>query len=392
MEKYDFSSVIDRRHSDCIKWDCKENFLPRWIADRDYAVAPEIVSALKDRLSHPVYGYTEPHQDFYEAYISFYKRRHQVEIKKEWLLFSQGVVPTISSSVRKLTDVGDQVVLLTPVYNIFYNSILNNQRVVKEVPLVIKDGVYTISFSLLEQALSEEKTKRRILCNPANPVSRIWTKEELIKIGELCYKHHVVVLSDEIHGEITRPNTSYVPFFSLNEVNRRNSVTAISVTKTFNLAGIHTSAIIVPDEDLRKRVNRQINTDEVAEPNVFSCVAAVAALNEGEGWLDARRKAVFDNRDYVSSFIHKEIKELDVIQGDATYLVWIDARKVTMDTKKLAAFLLEKTGLWLQDGSVYGKGGEGFLRRNVATPLSLVQDGLNRLKEGISLFLNKSQD
>lgn len=392
MEKYDFSSVIDRRHSDCIKWDCKENVLPRWIADRDYAVASEIVSALKDRLSHPVYGYTEPHQDFYEAYISFYKRRHQVEIKKEWLLFSQGVVPTISSSVRKLTNIGDQVVLLTPVYNIFYNSILNNQRVVKEVPLVIKDGVYTISFSLLEQALSEEKTKRRILCNPANPVSRIWTKEELVKIGELCYKHHVVVLSDEIHGEITRPNTSYVPFFSLNEVNRKNSVTAISVTKAFNLAGIHTSAIIVPDEDLRKRVNRQINTDEVAEPNVFSCVAAVAALNEGEGWLDARRKAVFDNRDYVSSFIHSEIKELDVIQGDATYLVWIDARKVTMDTKKLAAFLLEKTGLWLQDGSVYGKGGEGFLRRNVATPLSLVKDGLNRLKEGISLFLNKSQD
>lgn len=392
MEKYDFSSAIDRRHSDCIKWDCKENVLPRWIADRDYAVAPEIVSALKERLSHPVYGYTEPHQDFYEAYISFYKRRHQVEIKKDWLLFSQGVVPTISSSVRKLTNIGDQVVLLTPVYNIFYNSILNNQRVVKEVPLVLKDGVYTISFSLLEQALSEEKTKRRILCNPANPVSRIWTKEELVKIGELCYKHHVVVLRDEIHGEITRPNTSYVPFFSLNEVNRRNSVTAISVTKAFNLAGIHTSAIIVPDEDLRKRVNRQINTDEVAEPNVFSCVAAVAALNEGEGWLDARRKAVFDNRDYVSTFIHKEIKELDVIQGDATYLVWIDARKVTMDTKKLAAFLLEKTGLWLQDGSVYGKGGEGFLRRNVATPLSLVKDGLNRLKEGISLFLNKSQD
>ena len=252
--------------------------------------------------------------------------------------------------------------------------------------MLLKDGNYSIDFPALEDALKDDKTTRRILCNPANPVGRIWTKEELSEIGRLCYENHVVVLSDEIHGEIVRPGRTYNPFFAVNEINKNISVNAISVTKPFNLAGIHTSAIIVPNEDLRKKVNRQINTDEVAEPNIFSCPAAIAALNEGEEWLDERREHVFYNRDYVSSFVEKNIAGRKVVPGDATYLVWIDIRKITKDSLIFAKFLKQETGLWLQDGSVYGKGGEGFLRRNVATPLSLLKDGLKRLEKGTKAF------
>ncbi len=390
MEKYDFETVTDRHNTESIKWDCSEDILPRWIADRDYKVAPEIVSALEKRVLHPVYGYTEPHDNWYHAYRDFFERRHKIKLEKDWLLFSLGVVPTISSSVRKLTKEGDNVVLLTPVYNIFYNSVLNNHRVVKEVPLLLKDGNYSIDFPALEDALKDDKTTRRILCNPANPVGRIWTKEELSEIGRLCYENHVVVLSDEIHGEIVRPGRTYNPFFAVNEINKNISVNAISVTKPFNLAGIHTSAIIVPNEDLRKKVNRQINTDEVAEPNIFSCPAAIAALSEGEEWLDERREHVFYNRDYVSSFVEKNIAGRKVVPGDATYLVWIDIRKITKDSLIFAKFLKQETGLWLQDGSVYGKGGEGFLRRNVATPLSLLKNGLKRLEKGTKAFKERA--
>ena len=390
MEKYDFETVIDRHHTESVKWDCDKSILPRWIADRDYKVAPEIVSAIQKRASHPIYGYTEPHDNWYQAYRDFFLRRHNIRIEKDWLLFSLGVVPTISSSVRKLTGEGDNVVLLTPVYNIFYNSILNNHRIVKEVPLLLKDNHYSIDFPALESALKDERTKRRILCNPANPVGRIWTEEELAEIGRLCYENNVVVLSDELHGEIVRPGLSYHPFFGVNEVNKKISVNAISVTKPFNLAGIHTSAIIIPDADLRQKVNRQINTDEVAEPNVFSCPAAIAALNEGEGWLDERREHVFDNRDFARSFVEDKIPGRKVLPGDATYLIWIDVHGITADSGKFAEFLLKETGLWLQDGSVYGKGGQGFLRRNVATPLSLLKDGLERLEKGTAKYKERA--
>ena len=391
MGKYDFETIYNRTGTQSIKWDVKEGVLPRWIADRDFPAAPEIVSALSKRVDEGIFGYTSPHEDWYKAYRDFFFRHHRLSLSKDWLVFSLGVVPTISSSVRKLTKKGDQVVLLTPVYNIFYNSILNNGRIVREVPLIYQDGRYSVDFPSLEQALKEEKTTRRILCNPANPVGRIFSKEDLRKIGHLCKENSVVVLSDEIHGEITRPGREYTPFFSVSEENRENSVTAVSVTKAFNLAGIQTSAILIPNPELRKKVVRQINTDEVAEPNVFSCVAAVAALNKGDGWLRERREKVFANREYASSFLKKEIPMVSLVKGDATYLLWIDVSKVTKDSLSLARFLKEKAGLYLEEGDVYGKGGQGFLRRNVACPLPLVKEGLRRLKAGIALFSKEAK-
>lgn len=384
--KYDFDTLPNRKGTDSIKWDVKENELPMWIADMDFEVALPIQKAILERASHPVYGYPDVSKEWYQAYIRFFRERHSFEIQKDWLVFSTGVVPTISSSVRKLTNPGDEVILLTPVYNIFYNSILNNNRVVKEVPLRYIANSYSIDFSLLDEALSNEKAKLLILCNPQNPIGKIWSKEDLSEIGRLCEKHHVIVLSDEIHGEITKPGSSYIPFLSVNETNRKIGFAAISVTKAFNIAGLHTSAIIIPNEELRNKVNRQLNTDECAEPNVFAIPASIAALNDSCDWLEEMREYVEKNKEYVYQFIKENVPTLKAIEQDATYLMWLDISSLTNDDKEFASFLRKETGLFLTAGSVYGKGGEGFLRMNVATSLSNVKDACYRLLKGVESY------
>lgn len=382
-----FNKIIERKSTNATKWNIKDGQLPLWIADMDFEVAHPIRKAISKRVKNGIYGYTDISDDFFTSYIKFYKDRYNINIEKEDLMFSLGVVPSISSTVRKLTNVGDNVVVLSPVYNIFYNSIINNNRNVLEVELLRNGDDYSIDFKNLEKAFKEEKTTLIIFCNPANPISKIWSEEEMIKLGKLASENNVIVLSDEIHGFITRPNTKYIPFFSINDTNKFNSVNCISVTKAFNLAGIHTSCILCSNKELYKKVNRQINTDEVAEPNVFSIVASNAALNESRDWLDKMREVVFKNRDYVTEFINRNISTLHVIKGDATYLLWIDCSKVEKDDKKLTEYLKEKNGLYLSSGSTYGKGGQGFLRMNVACPKSILIDALNRLKEGIDSYL-----
>lgn len=385
--KYDFTTVNDRRNTGSIKWEVKENEIPMSIADMDFPTSPFIKKAIEKRAESGIYGYTEPSDEWYDAYISFFSDRYGVTLKKEWMMFSTGVVPTISSSVRKLTKEGDNVVVLSPVYNIFYNSIINNNRHVLQVELKNIDDDYFIDFDELEKAFALENTSLIIFCNPANPVGRIWTREELAKLGELANKYNVTVLSDEIHGFITRPGKKYIPFFSVNEVNKMISVNAVSVTKPFNLAGIQTSLCFVPNPELFKKVNRQINTDEVAEPNIFACPVTVAALNESREWLDEMNEVVFDNREYVEKFIKENIPSLSVKRADATYLLWINCKKVSLPSKVFADFLRKETGLILTDGTVYGKGGDGYLRMNVACPRKTLLDALNRLKTGTEKFL-----
>lgn len=389
MSKYDFETVINRRNTASLKWDVKENELPMWVADMDFPVCPDITEALRKRIEHPIYAYTYPTEEWYQAYIDFYRDRHHTDIKKDWLVFSLGVVPTISSSVRKLTKPGESVVITTPVYNIFFNSIVNNQRKPLEVPLLNENGKYFFDFDGLEKAFSREDVSLFILCNPQNPVGRIWTKEELSKIGELCRKYHVTVLSDEIHCELVRPGMEYVPFIEADEQNRDIAVMAISVTKPFNLAGIQTSAIVIPNEELRKKVVRQINTDEVAEPNILSCPAAISALSCGREWLDELREVIFDNRKTMEDYIEKYIPQLSVTKSDSTYLVWIDVKNLVSDASVFTSFLREKTGLYVCDGDVYGKGGETYFRINVACPKKTLMDGLERLKKGVKLFLER---
>lgn len=387
MKRYDFETLIDRRNTHCCKWDVPKDSLPMSIADMDFPVCDEIRSALSKRLEHPIYGYTEPDDDFFKAYIDFYQRRHSLLLKREWMFFSTGVVPTISSTVRKLTSIGDDVVVLSPVYNIFYNSIVNNQRNILQVPLLYINQRFEIDFDALSKALSREKTTLMILCNPGNPTSKIFTSEELEKIGRLAYENSVVVLSDEIHCELTRPGVSYTPFISVNEVNKNNCVMAIAPTKTFNLAGIQSSMVVIPNPELRRKVNRQLNTDECAEPNILSCEAAKAAFSYGEEWLDELREVLFENRKVVMDSIDEKIPSLSYCLGDATYLLFLDISQLSLSSEEFSAFLKEKTGLILNPGKVYGGIGDRFVRMNVAVPKTRLLDGLERLRSGVEMLL-----
>ena len=389
--KYNFDTPINRRNTNSLKWDIAENELPMWVADMDFQTAPEITEAITKRAAHGVFGYTIVPDEWYEAYIGWWKNRHAFKIEKEWMMFCTGVVPAISSIVRKMTTVGENVLIQTPVYNIFFNSIVNNGRNVLQSPLKYDGTAYIIDFADLEEKLSNPQTTMMILCNPHNPVGKIWDRDTLEKIGELCWKHHVLVLSDEIHCDLTAPGSAYIPFASVSETCRKNSITCIAPTKAFNIAGLQTAAVVVPDETLRHKVNRGLNTDEVAEPNVFAVEAAVAAFTKGEPWLEQLRAYIYENRQCVKEFLEKELPEIKLVSENATYLLWLDCNGVSgcEDASELAEFVRKKTGLYLSAGGQYGRGGEMFLRMNIACPRESVKDGLERLKEGCRAYMQK---
>lgn len=383
-----FDEKTDRRHTGSMKWDVTEKELPMWVADMDFQTAPQITEAIIKRAQHGVFGYTLIEDEWYDAYQNWWKTRHEWSIEKEWLIFCTGVVPAISSIVRKMTTTAEKVVVMTPVYNIFFNSIINNGRFILESPLHYENGAYEIDFADLEEKLSDPQASLLILCNPHNPIGKIWDRGTLAKIGELCAKHHVLVLSDEIHCDLTKPGKDYVPFASVSETCRENSITCVAPTKTFNLAGLQTAAVIVPNPVLRHRVNRGLNTDEVAEPNVFAAIAPVAAFNHGAEWLDSLREYLWENRRYAEELITKEIKGIHAVRGEATYLLWLDCREVTDDATRFYAFVRQHSGLYVCDGNEY-KNGQSFLRVNLACPKDTVIDGLNRLKDSTQAYLEQ---
>ena len=383
MGKYNFDAVINRRGTDSMKWDVAENELPMWVADMDFQTAPEIIDALQQRVSHGVFGYTDVDDDWYQAYINWWKNRHGLEIQRQWLMFCTGVIPAISSIVRKLTTPNEKVIIQTPVYNIFFNSIVNNGCRVWESPLRYDNGSYSMDFADLEEKMSDPQASLMILCNPHNPVGKIWSKEELAKVGQLAKKYGVTVVSDEIHCDLTEPGKGYVPFASVSEECRQVSITCVAPTKAFSIPGVQTSAIFVPDQFLRHKVWRGINTDEVAEPNVFASHAAVAAFNHGGPWLDELREYLFANRHRVEDFVKAELPQLHVVSGDATYLLWIDISSTGMSSDELAKFIRKETGLYLSAGTAYGDCGKDFLRMNVACTKANLEDGLRRLKTAI---------
>lgn len=438
---YDFDKIVARRGTDCIKWDItKPGELPMWVADMDFEAAPPIREAMKRKIEQGIFGYSFLPDRWYRAYIDWWRDRHGFTMEKDWLIFSTGVVPTMSSVVRKLTTPGEKVVFLTPVYNIFYNSVLNSGRVVNESELIRReDGTYDIDWEDLTHRLSDPQTTMMFLCNPQNPVGRIWTREELARIGDLAKENHVIVVSDEIHCDLTDPGTAYIPFAAASPVCRDISITCLAPTKCFNIAGLQTSAVSVPDPFLRHKVDRGLNTDECGEPNAFAVDVAVSAFNECGDWLDQLRAYVAGNKAYVRDFIEKEIPELSVASGPATYLLWIDGRKLkTVGFGKklfgaanlvgnsskasagedeeakapvdenadkeasagdnegtdhnygsktpLASYIRKKTGLFLSNGEQYGKGGEFYLRINLACPRSIVVEGMKRLKTAVEAW------
>lgn len=384
--RYDFDTVINRRDTFAMKWNVGEQELPMWVADMDFQAAPEIREALLKRLDHGVFGYTEIPEEWYDAYLGWWKERHGFSMEKDWLVFCTGVVPAISSIVRKLTTPNENVLIQTPVYNIFFNSILNNGCRVLESPLRYENGFYGIDWEDLEQKMSDPQTTLMILCNPHNPVGKIWDRETLGRIGELAEAKAVTVLSDEIHCDITAPGKEYVPFLSVSDTCRKVGISAIAPTKAFNLAGLQTAAIAVPGPVLRHKVWRGLNTDEVAEPNAFAVTAAVAAFTKGAAWLDELREYVFENRRIVSETIRRELPSVNAVDGEATYLLWLDVSQVTEDGDALNRSVRETTGLVLSEGSSYGEAGKAFLRMNLACPRSVLLDGLSRLVRGIRQF------
>ena len=384
--KYNFDQVIGRKDTSSIKWDLHKDTIPLWVADMDFRVSDDIVRIIEERIKHPIFGYTEASPELYNAYIDFYKDRYGLSIRRDDMLFSLGVISSIESIIRMYTNESDKIVLLTPIYQTFLRVIRNNNRVVKEVPLNYIDYKYSINFELLEEALSDPKSKILLLSNPHNPTGNLWTKDELEKMASLCLKHNVLLISDEIHCDIVKPGLKYTPAYSLNEKYHNIIVMLISPSKTFNVAGIRTSMIVVKNEELRKRISRQINNENVSDGTIFSYLVPIATYRDSRDWLDQVLDYIFKNKEYLYEYIEENIPDVKAIYGDATYLVWVDVSNVTKDADKLTSYLINKAKVFVSSGTSYGEVGMTFIRINVATPLSILKEGLERLKEGINEY------
>lgn len=384
---YDFDKLTDRSGTLSYKWDVAKDELPMWVADMDFEVAPPIKQAIVNRAEHGIFGYSCTPDAFFEAVSDYWARRHSYKIPTEHMIYSNGVVAAISSIVRKLTTPAENVLIQAPVYNIFYNSILNNGRNVISNDLVYDGEGYSIDFADLEEKLALPQTSLMILCNPHNPVGRLWSRDELAKIGELCHKYGVTVLSDEIHCDLTLPGKEYVPFASVNEICERISVSAVAPSKTFNIAGLQSACVFAKDPVLRHKVWRGINTDEVGEPNAFSMSANIAAFSECDAWVDEMREYVFENKRIACDYINSNIKGMKAAFSEATYLLWIDISSIAEDSVDFCEKLRRTTGLYLCDGAEYGEQGRSFVRMNLATQRSRVLDGLDRLKRGAEEYV-----
>lgn len=384
--QYDFENAPDRSKTDSVKWDVKSGELPMWIADMDFKTAPEIIAAMQQKLTLGAFGYEFPQADYFNAVADWYETEHNHRPQTNWMIFTTGVVPAISSIVRRISHIGDNVLVQEPVYNIFYNSILNNGRHVLSSDLAFDGKSYSIDWADLEEKLAEPLTTLMIFCNPHNPVGKVWTSEEVQKIAALCHQYHVTLLSDEIHGDLVRQGPDYTPAFSVTGEAQNSVISLVSPSKTFNVAALHAATAIVPDENLRNMVSRGLNSDEVAEPNLLAIPATIAAYEQGHDWLNALKKQLKQNFAYVQNFIEKNIPEVQIISGNATYLMWIDVQKISTDSQELAEFIRQETGLIISAGSVYRGNGHDFIRINLACPLTMVKDGMQRLATGIRKY------
>lgn len=391
---YDFETVLDRRGTWSEKWNVAEGELPMWVADMDFRTAPEIIRAIEARAAHGIFGYTCQPEEWADAYVNWWEHRHGFRMERDWLVFTTGVIPAVSTAVRKLTTPAEKVALLTPNYNIFFSSILNNGRVPLEIPMTCSaDGegrpFYSIDWNAFEAGLADPQTTLLIFCNPHNPTGRIWDAETIARVGALCKKHGVTVLSDEIHCDIADPGVGYVPFASVNEVNRDISVTCLAPTKTFNLAGMHTAAVMAANPFLRHKMWRGLNTDEVGEGGTFAFTAAIAAFTEGGAWLDQLNVRIRANKDRVDEFLEAELPGIRSVPSEATYLMWIDVGEITEDSGAFCDFLRAETGLFVCPGTWYHGDGRRFFRLNVACPPVMLEDGLARLKTGVERWKNR---
>ena len=383
--KYDFDTILDRQHTNSEKWDVKPGELPMTTADMDFKTAPEIMQAMKDKINAGAFGYEYPSQEYFDAVAHWYKIEHNAEAQTSWMRFATGVIPSITASVNHLSHTGDNVLLMEPVYNTFYNSILNSGRHALASQLKYDRSTYTYSVDWddLEEKMSNPLTTLMILCNPHNPTGYVWSRDELMRIIKLAQKHGVIVISDEIHGDLVLKGPDYTPTFSLPEEYRQNLVTLVSTSKTFNVAALHAATGIVANPILREHFTRAINKYEVAEPNLLAIPGTIAAYTQGADWLHQLKKYLLDNREYLEQFISDNLPQLHVVPGTATYLVWIDVSEVTKDSNALAQKIRQETGLIINPGTYYHGNGNEFIRINIAYPLAQIKVGVTRLAKAI---------
>lgn len=382
--KYDFDEIIPRRGTNSYKWDtpAEEGVLPMWVADMDFRTAPAVVDALLRRARHGIFGYTKVPDAYYRAIVGWFSRRHGWTIDPQTIICTTGVVPALSASIKALTRPGDRVLVMTPAYNCFYSSIRNNGCELSPVPMIYSAGSsYAVDFEALERAAADERARLLLLCNPHNPGGRVWTRDELRRIGEICLRHEVFVVSDEIHCELTFDGHDYTPYATLGGEFARRSVVCTSPSKAFNIAGLQIANIIAPDDDVRSRIDRAINDNEVCDVGPFGVEALMAAYGEGGEWLDALRGYLWDNYLTLRDFFAEHLPQYPVMPLEGTYLAWVDCRAAGMDSERLAQRLLDEAKLKASPGAMYGPGGENFLRLNMACPRALLIDGLQRLKK-----------
>lgn len=379
---FDFDKPTNRRGTMSVKWDETRNAdeLPLWVADMDFETAPAIVQAVMERASQGIYGYVYPSQDYYDAIIGWFKRRHNWHIEQDWIVYTPGVVPAISACIKALTHPGDGVIIQTPVYNCFFSSIRNNGCMTVESPLKRDGDTYVMDFDDLERCCADERNHVLLLCNPHNPAGRVWTRDELRRVDEICGRHGVTVISDEIHCELVFQRGGYVPYAT---VSQHPCVVCTAPSKAFNTAGLQTSNMVIADPTLRSRVNRAVNDNEVCDIGVFGPVALIAAYNDGAEWLDQCVDYIHANYKYLCERLAGMPFDIQPVKLEGTYLAWVDvhvlcdAMKVNVDT--LSELLREKAGVWFTAGTAYGRDGEGYLRINLATQRATLAEALTRL-------------
>ena len=394
--KYDFDESVERRGTGCVKWDAlppcpvehslqpenHNDIIPLWVADMDFAVAPAIQEAIRERAAHPVFGYAHVQDDYYDAVIDWFRRRHHWTISRESILYTTGVVPAMSVVIKALARPGERVLFLSPDYNCFFSSIRNNGCLLGETPLVWNEtvGRFEVDWTDFEAQCADSKTTLFLLCNPHNPTGRVWTRDELQRMADICHRHRVQVVSDEIHCELVMPGHVFTPMALIDA----DAVVMNSPSKSFNIAGLTMANIICSDPDKRALIDRAININEVCDVNVFGPVAVKAAYNGGEEWLDALNCYLFDNYKTLYRYFDQHLPSLRVMPLEGTYLVWVDCRGLSTDVDTLCNRLLSEGGVWVNPGTMYGsETGKGFIRINIACPRTQLMEGLRRIRKVI---------
>lgn len=391
MSTFDFDTVINRRGTNSYKWDIvkEEDVIPLWVADMDFKAAPAILEVLKKRVEHGVFGYTLVPDSYYEAIINWFARRHNWQIDRSWIIYTTGVVPAVSCAIKALTLPGEKVLIQTPDYNCFFSSIKNNGCEVAENELVRRGDSYEVDFEDFERQCADEKTTVFLLCNPHNPAGRVWTKEELERMNDICLAHGVRVISDEIHCELVMPGHRFTPFAAISDACRDNSVVLNSPTKAFNIAGLQIANIICADPAMRRRIDRAVNINEVCDVNPFGVAALQAAYNESEEWLDSLNHYIWGNYLALKEFIAKELPRLEVTRLEGTYLAWVDIKATGLTSDEAYGKLMKEGRVYVNSGTMYGRrAGEGYLRINLACPRATLLEGMKRMGGVLRQYLS----